>query len=152
MFHLGNFLNHEIVRSIFVAKQEEVYFMTSETISRETLSIKQSPIGTINWLLQRISAVLLVIFLGFHLLLLHTMKLNATYDAVTERLKTTLYLIVDLTLLLLVTYHALNGIRMILYDVVFKDTHRKVISIFLVLLGILTWGAGAWILFMAITM
>ncbi len=124
--------------------------MTMST-TESKLEIKQSAIGTVNWILQRFSAIFLIIFLGFHLTLMHFLPLNATFDAVTTRLRAGLYIFVDLTLLLLVTYHGLNGVRMILYDIIVKDKYRKVIAILLIITGIVTFAFGAWILVAAIS-
>lgn len=64
------------------------------------------------WLLQRVSAVLLLVFVGGHLWVEHMM--NATTDEVMSRLSHWVFLGVDIGLLVSVVFHGLNGLRGVL--------------------------------------
>lgn len=74
--------------------------------------------GARGWLLQRISAVLLLVLILAHLWIEHFLHPGRpiTYDSVLQRLLQGLYQAIDYALLVVVVYHALNGLRNILRD------------------------------------
>lgn len=73
---------------------------------------------TWGWLLQRISGVLIFVFLGTHLWVLHYLDLgqSITFQRVQERLNFPFFIVIDLGLLAAALYHALYGIRGILLE------------------------------------
>ena len=78
------------------------------------------------WLLQRITAILLVLFLGLHLWASNfTVEWTATFRA-----------LVDLVLLALALFHGLNGVRTIILDFGPGIQGRRFLSATLALLGI----------------
>lgn len=97
------------------------------------------------WILQRISAVLLLVFLGTHLLVLHYIPENLiiTFAGVAARCKSTLYVAVDGGLLAIALYHGLNGLRGILFDYIAGESARRAITWALLVVGVafLLWGA-----------
>ncbi len=105
------------------------------------------PQGVWAWIWQRITAVLLVVFLGTHMVVLHYVpeNLNINFLGVTARFKSVLYLIVDSGLLATGLYHAFNGVRNILFDFVVDEGKRRAITLTLFLIGLafLLWGAYA---------
>ena len=94
--------------------------------------------GVWAWVLQRVTAVLLVIFLGTHLAVLHYIPANLTINfiGVAARMKDVLYIVVDGGLLIIALYHALNGLRAVLFDFNFGPTGRRNINIILWVLGV----------------
>ncbi len=112
--------------------------MTQQTIK---------PQGVWAWILQRITAVLLLVLLGTHLAILHYVpeNLNINFLGVAARFKSVLYLIVDSGLLAVGLYHALNGVRNVLFDYIIADSTRRTINTVMWLVGIvfLAWGAYA---------
>jgi succinate dehydrogenase hydrophobic anchor subunit len=74
--------------------------------------------GVWAWILQRLSAVLLFVLLGTHLAVLHYVDENLviSFAGVAARMKSVLYLIVDGGLLSVGLYHALNGLRAVIFD------------------------------------
>ena len=109
--------------------------------------LSAKPQGVWAWILQRITAVLLVVFLGTHLFVLHYVpeNMNINFLGVAARFKSVLYLIVDSGLLAVALYHGLNGIRNVLFDFIGDDGKRRALNIVLVLVGLvyLIWGAYA---------
>ena len=109
--------------------------------------ITTKPQGVWAWILQRVTAVLLVVFLGTHLFVLHYIpdNMNINFLGVAARFKSVLYVIVDSGLLAVALYHALNGIRNVLFDFVVDDGARRAFSslFWLVGLAFLIWGAYA---------
>ena len=103
--------------------------------------------GTWPWILQRLTAVLLVLFLGTHLAVLHYVPANMNINvlSVAVRLKSILYMLVDSGLLVLGLFHGLNGIRNVLFDFIIADGPRSWLNRTLLVVGVgfTIWGAYA---------
>jgi succinate dehydrogenase cytochrome b556 subunit len=103
--------------------------------------------GVWAWILQRLSAVLLFLLLGTHLAVLHYVGENLTinFAGVAMRMKNVLYLLVDGGLLTFGLYHALNGVRAVLFDFGFGQSGRRAITVILLVVGVtfLLWGMYA---------
>ncbi len=78
------------------------------------------------WLLQRITAVLLVVFLGLHL---WASNFAAGWAALLRA-------VVDLSLLALALFHGLNGVRTVVLDFGIGLAGRRFLSASLAMLGI----------------
>ena len=110
------------------------------------------PQGVWAWILQRFTAVLLVVFLGTHIFVLHFVpeNLNINFVGVAFRFKSLLYLIIDSGLLATGLYHGLNGVRNIIFDFALNEGTRRLINWVLLLVGVAftLWGAYALTFFM----
>ncbi len=102
--------------------------------------------GAWAWLLQRITAVLLLGLLGIHIGVLHFIRPEGdiTFASVHVRLATLLYMGVDYSLLGIVLYHGLNGARNVLLDFTFGQRAQTAISMVLLLIGLVAFAYGAW--------
>ncbi len=115
--------------------------------------------GTWAWFFQRLSAVLLVVFLGIHLYASHFMDLGEhesgesliSFDDVTLRLDQVFYIVVDYGMLSMVLVHGLNGLRTVLFDFDMFVKRKKYIDVGLWMVGIVTLIWGIVILFPFIT-
>lgn len=106
--------------------------------------------GTWAWFFQRLSAVLLVIFLGIHLYVAHFMGVSEekpgetliTFNEVQVRLDQLIYVVVDYGMLSMVLLHGLNGLRTVMFDFDMFAKRKKFIDVGLWVLGIATliWG------------
>jgi succinate dehydrogenase / fumarate reductase, membrane anchor subunit len=103
--------------------------------------------GAWAWVLQRITAVLLLVLLGTHLAVLHFVPANLSINflGVAARMQSVLYLLIDGGLLAVGLYHALNGVRNVLFDYVVGVRPRRAINTVMWILGIAFafWGAYA---------
>lgn len=103
------------------------------------------------WFLQRISAVILVIVLGFHIGLLHFSNggepLN--YSDIIARLKTPVLISLDILLLIFGLYHALYGLYSVFLDFDSGKKERVVVLGLLVAMGLGFVGFGIFGLFYA---
>lgn len=77
--------------------------------------------GAIAWVMQRVTAVLVAVFIGAHIWILHftaeaTSGQPMTFDAVRQRMASPWYETLDVLLLAATVYHALNGVRGVLLD------------------------------------
>ena len=119
-------------------------------------SPEQSTGGFWPWLFQRISGLLLLGLLGVHIWMGHFSGLAAVirggqeelvlYDIVKQRLAQGLFIFVDFSLLALVLYHGLNGIRNILLEWPAAASRAAAFTIGLWVLGGVTFVYGAWVL------
>ena len=94
--------------------------------------------GTWAWLMQRVTAILIIVFLGVHLFLAHFADLNGdllSWESIDQRVNQLPILIVDYGLLVTGIFHGLNGLRMVGFDFVVNKTKRKAMDAAL-------WAAG----------
>lgn len=99
--------------------------------------------STLGWYLQRLSAILISIGLLTHFWVLHFVIVRpVTFEKVQDRLLTPGWLAFDLILLVLVVYHAFNGLWNVLTDYNPSPKLRKIygwsltaISLFLIYMG-----------------
>lgn len=76
--------------------------------------------GTVAWLLHRISGILLLAYLYFHLVVLSSVVWPGgpqAFDRMVGLVSTPPFIVADLALFAVVFYHALNGIRLLFLDV-----------------------------------
>lgn len=101
--------------------------------------------GTWAWLMQRVTAVLIIVFLGIHIYLTHFSNLNIElldWNNVEERVKALPILIVDYGLLITAIFHGLNGLRMIAFDFIVANMKRRIVdaAMWIVGIGSVIWG------------
>jgi succinate dehydrogenase cytochrome b556 subunit len=101
-----------------------------------------------SWLLQRITAVLLIVMLAIHLVFTHILNIGElNYDNIATRLAHAGFVAVDIILLAAGIFHALNGVRMVLMDYWFGSRRRAMaLSIVLWAVGIAVMAYGTWAL------
>lgn len=112
--------------------------------------------GIWSWLFQRISGLLLIFLLAVHIWMGHFSGLPnvlsgrqqelVLYDIVKLRLAQGLFIFVDFSLLALVLFHGLNGIRNILLEWGPAARRQKQVTTGLWALGVLTFCYGSWVL------
>lgn len=95
------------------------------------------------WILQRITAVLLVVLVAIHFGIMHFIDPTAviTFGDSQMRLQSALYMVVDVGLLVLGLYHGLNGIRNIVLD--YWPKSGRVATWILTVIGIAAVGYGS---------
>jgi len=106
--------------------------------------------GTWAWFFQRVSAVLLVVFLAIHIYADHFMDLGGetgdepliTFSDVSIRLDQLFYIVVDYGMLSMVLFHGLNGLRTVMFDFDMFAKRKRLIDVTLWVVGIATliWG------------
>tara|TARA_B100000315_G_scaffold255647_1_gene299549 strand:- start:546 stop:941 length:396 start_codon:yes stop_codon:yes gene_type:complete len=117
---------------------------------------ERDPAGVWPWLIQRVSGLLLIVFLAIHIWVVHFSGLGdvidgrqeelVLFDIVKRRLAQGLFVFVDFSLLALVLYHGLNGVRNILLEWRPAAQRRRPITVGLWLLGTATFAYGSWAL------
>ena len=104
--------------------------------------------GSWSWLLQRVTAAVLILLLAWHVIVLHWVRPGGdiAFGSVTIRLQTALYMVIDYGLLGFALYHGLNGVRNVLLDFTFGQRAQGVISMCLLLVGLVAFVYGAFAL------
>ena len=93
---------------------------------------------------QVVSGALLIVLLGLHMIAQHFIVPTGLrfYDDVIEWLRNPVMIVIEVAFLVFVTYHALVGVRAILFDFGFSQrTERRITTAFWVI-GIATIGYG----------
>jgi succinate dehydrogenase cytochrome b556 subunit len=100
------------------------------------------------WLLQRITAGVLLFGLTSHLVATHVMAIGQLSDSnIALRLASSFFVVVDVSLLAAGVFHGLNGVRMVILDYGLRTRSRqRALSGTLWLIGIAVFIYGMWAL------
>jgi len=109
--------------------------MEKEPIPAEGAAEIAPGAGVWAWVMQRITAAVLILFLGAHFWVLHYAAAgeHIRLEAVIARLRSPFFMTVDYMLLATAIYHALNGVRMVVLDF---GIGRRASSVFTIVLWI----------------
>lgn len=97
------------------------------------------------WLLQRISAVLLLFLAGFHIWRLHIDKIIAL-NLATSRFELLIFVVLDSLLLVFGILHGMNGLYAVLVDFGLKKNVATITVISMCTAGIVLLGVGIYAL------
>lgn len=112
---------------------------------KETVELSRG--GMWLWLLQRVTAVILLLGLAAHIIVTHSLNLGElSYDNVAGRLAMGFFVVVDFSLLGAGLFHGLNGIRMVLLDYGFSGRSQTALSWILMVVGLAAFAGGTWAL------
>jgi succinate dehydrogenase hydrophobic membrane anchor protein len=114
--------------------------MTSDVLARDKG-------GMWPWLGQRVTAVVVIVTIGVHLVLTHLFAIGElSFDNIADRLVNTAVLVNDVLLLLAVMFHALNGVRMVVFDYAHLGRGRRAFDALLWVIGVAASVYGIWAL------
>ncbi len=92
-------------------------------------------VGTVSWLLHRVSGVALAIYLIPHFLSINSSREGPeVFDATLAVFTAPVYKAAEFLLILVVAFHAFNGVRIIVIDF-FTLSHRQKLLFWLVMLA-----------------
>jgi succinate dehydrogenase / fumarate reductase, membrane anchor subunit len=102
--------------------------------------------GTWSWILQRVTAALLLIVLFIHIWVLHFANIGevVSFETVSGRLVAAFFIAVDYSMLALVIYHGLNGVRNVVLDYLRGATIQRVVTWVLALFGLALFAYGVY--------
>ncbi len=99
------------------------------------------------WLGQRVTAVVVIVTIGVHLVLTHLFAIGElSFDNIADRLANSAVLVNDVLLLFAVVFHALNGVRMVVLDYAQLGTGRRAFDALLWVIGVAASIYGVWAL------
>ncbi len=96
-----------------------------------------------SWVLQRVTAVLLIGYLVAHMWALHYPPYEITFQTVLARLTSPAWKLFDITFLAVVLYHGLNGTLGVLMDFAYLQRYERAITWLTVLVGLAAFAVGA---------
>ncbi len=102
-----------------------------------------------SWIWQALTGILLILLLGLHMIAQHFVVSGGlrTFQDVIDYLRNPAMLILEVIFMLVVTYHAMVGVRAILYDFGMDEEARKKTTTVLTVLGVLIVAWAAYLLF-----
>jgi len=112
----------------------------SEVIRRPRVASAVRPTtGLCAWLLQRVTAALIFIALGAHFWVIHYDVVGAdiTYKSVLHRFGNPWLVTMDVALLTTGVYHALNGLRAVIFDFGLSAKAQRSVTWGLIVVGLL---------------
>jgi len=102
------------------------------------------------WLLFRISGLILVFYLGAHIIIISTARWasgGATFNSLMKTFDNAGLVVMDLALVVAVLYHALNGVRIILMDLGVGVKQHKVMFWSAMAVVVICFAIFAWVAF-----
>lgn len=104
-------------------------------------------VNSLVWYLQRFSGIILLIGLAVHFWVLHFANKSGEYlyKDVAERLSNPSWKVFYIVFLVVVIYHAMVGLRMVVFDFRIPNSLKKLFSLGLVVLGValFIWGMNS---------
>lgn len=94
---------------------------------------------SLGWIGQAVSGVLLIVIVLLHMYFHHFQPggMLSASEVVTH-VSSNIIFVLEILFILFVTYHAMLGVRAILFDLKLSDTARRRINVGLTLLGVVT--------------
>jgi len=115
-------------------------------------SLVRPATGLWAWLLQRVTAALIFIALGAHIWVLHYDKAGdeITYQGVLHRFGSPWLVTMDVALLVTGIYHALNGLRAVIFDFNLSAKAQRTVTLALTAFGavVLLFGINTLMVFL----
>lgn len=101
------------------------------------------------WLLQRVTGLGLVFYVFLHLFVISYSMAGQGGQSFTEVMKfmqAPFFIVLEIILMAVVLYHALNGIRILLFDVGIGVRHQKLLFSAVLTIAIVAWLVGTYFL------
>lgn len=112
----------------------------------------QEPRPSTSWIMQAVTGAALVLLLGLHFIANHFVVQEGLRDFadVVSYLRTPIILVLEILFMVVVTSHALMGVRAILLDFGLPARAERTVSRALTFIGLLTVGYSLWLTWMVI--
>jgi succinate dehydrogenase / fumarate reductase membrane anchor subunit len=100
-----------------------------------------------SWILQAFTGVMLVVLLGLHMVVQHFVVEGGlrNYEQVVQYLSNPFVFLLEVSFLIVVTWHAVLGVRAILLDLGLKPTTERRVTALLSIVGVVTIAYGIWL-------
>lgn len=100
--------------------------------------------GAVQWMLQRISAVIIFVIVMIHFVTYHMLSEGAyKYEKVVSKMKSPWFNLMQFLLLCAVLYHGLNGVWMIVEDYIHIKGLRLFLFSLIIVVGVSLFFVGA---------
>ncbi len=100
-----------------------------------------------SWILQAFTGVMLVVLLGLHMVVQHFVVKGGlrNYQQVAEYLSNPFVFLLEVAFLIIVTWHALLGVRAVLFDLGLKPATERNWTAALTVIGLIMIAYGIWL-------
>ena len=100
-----------------------------------------------SWILQAFTGVMLVVLLGLHMVVQHFVVAGGlrNYAQVVEYLSNPFVFLLEIAFLIIVTWHALLGVRAIILDLGLKPATERRVTAAMWIIGVVMVGYGIWL-------
>jgi succinate dehydrogenase / fumarate reductase membrane anchor subunit len=100
-----------------------------------------------SWIIQAVTGALLIVLLGLHMVVQHFVVAGGlrTFTDVVTYISNPFVFVLEVAFLIVVTWHALLGVRAILFDLGFKPTTEHKVDVVLAVIGVFTVSYGIWL-------
>jgi succinate dehydrogenase cytochrome b556 subunit len=100
-----------------------------------------------SWILQAFTGVMLVVLLGLHMVVQHFVVEGGLrdYQQVVEYLSNPFVFLLEISFLIVVTWHALLGVRAIILDLGLKPAAERKATATMWIVGVITVAYGIWL-------
>jgi succinate dehydrogenase membrane anchor subunit len=102
---------------------------------------------TIGWLIQVVTGALVLLLVTLHMIANHFIVPNGlrNFNDVVDYLRTPIVLFFEVSFLIVVTWHALLGLRAVLFDFGLSARTERMVTWVLAVIGVATVGYGLWL-------
>lgn len=109
--------------------------------------LKRERTSSWSWILQAFTGLLLVVLLGLHMVVQHFVVAGGLrrYQQVVQYISNPFVFLLEVAFLIIVTWHALLGVRAILLDLGLKPATERKWTAALTIVGLLIVGYGIWL-------
>ena len=99
------------------------------------------------WLIQTVTGVGLIGLLALHMIANHFVVEGGlqTFDEIVAYLRTPIILVLEVAFLFVVTWHALLGLRAVIFDFGLSERTERRITALLTVVGVVTIAYGLWL-------
>ena len=100
-----------------------------------------------SWILQAFTGVMLVVLLGLHMVVQHFVVEGGLrdYQQVVAYLSNPFVFLLEIAFLIVVTWHALLGVRAVMLDLGLTPATERKVTAFLSVVGVVMVGYGIWL-------
>ncbi len=100
-----------------------------------------------SWILQAFTGALLVVLLGLHMVVQHFVVKGGLrdYQQVVQYISNPFVFLLEIAFLIVVTWHALLGVRAVILDLGLKPAAERKVTAILSILGVIIVAYGIWL-------
>src|SRR5512136_2537759 len=100
-----------------------------------------------SWILQAFTGIMLVVLLGLHMVVQHFVVKGGLrdYQQVVQYLSNPFVFLLEIAFLIIVTWHALLGVRAVILDLGLKPASERKLTAILSIIGVITVAYGIWL-------
>ena len=100
-----------------------------------------------SWILQAFTGVMLVVLLGLHMVVQHFVVVGGlrNYQQVVQYISNPFVFLLEIAFLIIVVWHALLGVRAVIFDLGLNPAGERKITAILSLVGVVVIAYGIWL-------